>query len=76
MPSSSTKTVETLSYDAVRTAPFTRIHGCPMRHDYKNLKKEASNLASNIDNLTFGWRQDPSTGEECGLLAEIIGEVE
>jgi hypothetical protein len=76
MPSSSAKTAETMSYDAVRTAPFTRIHGRPTRHDYKTLKKEASDLASEIDNLTFAKSQDPTTGEEYGLPAEIIGEVE
>ncbi len=75
MPSSSAKNVETTSYDAVCTAPFTRIHGRPTRHDYETLKKEASNLASKLDNLTFAWSQDLTTGEEYGLLAEIIGKV-
>ena len=76
MPSSSAKTVETTSHDAVRTAPFTRIHGRPTRHDYKTLKKEASDLAREVYNLTFVWSQDPATGEEYGLLEEIIGDVE
>jgi hypothetical protein len=75
MPSSSTKTAETMSYNVVRTAPFTRIHGHPMRHDYETLKKEAFNLASKVDNLTFVWSQDPATEEEYGLLTEIISEV-
>ncbi len=73
MPSSSAKVVETMSYDAVRTAPFTRTHGCPMRHDYKTLKKDASNLASKVDSFTFAWSQNPTTGKEYGVLAEIIG---
>jgi hypothetical protein len=47
-----------------------------MRQDYKLLKKEASDLASKVDNLTFAWSCDPATGEEYGLLAEIIGNVE
>ncbi len=72
MPSSSAKGVETMSYDAIYTAPFTRLHGWPTRNDYKTLKKEASDLASKVDNLTFAWSWDPATGEEYGLLAEII----
>lgn len=51
MPSSSTQTTETASYDAVHMAPFTSIHWWPTRHDYEILKKEASNLASEVDNL-------------------------
>jgi hypothetical protein len=76
MPSSSAKSAETASYDVVRAAPFTRIHGRPTRHDYETLKKEASDLASEVDNLTFDWCRDPATEEEYGLLAEIIGEIE
>ena len=76
MPSSSAKTAETASYDAVRAVPFTRIHGRPTRHSYETLKKEASDLASEVDNLTFAWCRDPVTGEEYGLLAEIIGDAE
>jgi hypothetical protein len=76
MPSSSAKAAKMMSYDAVCTPPLTRIHGGPMRHDYKTLKKEASNLARKVDNLTFAWSQDPITGEEYGLQAEIIGNVE
>ncbi len=75
MPSSSAEIAETLSYDAAHTAPFTRIHWRPRRHDYNTLKKEAFNLASKVDNLTFAWSWDPTTGEEYGLLAEIIGKV-
>jgi hypothetical protein len=75
MPPSSAKAAETTSYDAVRATPFTQIHGCPMRHDYESLKKEASDLASEVDNITFAWSCDQATGEEYGLLAEIIGEV-
>jgi hypothetical protein len=76
MPSSSAKAAETTSYDAVCTAPFTRTHGQPTRHDYETLKKEATDLACKVDNLTFAWSWDPTTGEEYGLLAEIIGNVE
>ena len=73
MPSSSAKSAETTSYEAVHAVPFTRIHGRPTRHDYETLKKEASDLASKVYNLTFAWCRDPVTGEEYGLLAEIIG---
>jgi hypothetical protein len=76
MPSSSTKAAETTSYDAVCLTPFTQIHGRPMRQDYKPLKKEASDLASEVDDITFAWSCDQATGEEYGLLAEIIGDVE
>ncbi len=76
MPSSSAKAAETTFYDAVRATPFTRIHGCPMRQDYELLKKEASDLASKVDNLTSAWNRDQATGEEYGLLAEITGDVE
>ncbi len=76
MPPSSAKAAETMSYDAVRVTPFTRIHGRPTRHDYESLKKEASDLASKVDNITFAWSCDQATGEEYGLLAEIIGDVE
>ena len=63
------------SYDAVRATPFTQIHGRPTRHDYESLKKEASDLASKVDNITFAWSHDQATGEEYRLLAEIIGDV-
>jgi len=76
MPSSSAKTAEMTSYDAVRAKPFTRIHGCPARQDYELLKKEALDLASKVENITFAWSRDTATGEEYGLLAEIIGNVE
>jgi hypothetical protein len=73
MPSSSAKLA---SYDAVRSVPFKQIHGCPTRQHYELLKKEASDLASKVDNLTFAWSHDPATGEEYGILPEIIGNVE
>ncbi len=76
MPSSSAKLAEQMSYAAVQSVPFTKIHGRPTRQDYELLKKEVSDLASKVDNLTFAWRRDPATGEEYGLLAEIIGDVE
>jgi hypothetical protein len=47
-----------------------------MRHNYKSLKKEVSDLASEVDNITFAWSCDQATGEEYGLLAEIIGDIE
>ena len=75
MPSSSAKAAETTSYDAVRAKPFTRIHGCLTRHDYELLIKEASDLTSKVKSISFTWSRDTATGEEYGLLAEIIGEV-
>jgi hypothetical protein len=47
-----------------------------MRHDYETLKKEAADLASEVDNLTFAWSRDPTNGKEYGLLAKIIGANE
>ena len=74
MPST-TKSIETEAYEAVRATPFTKIHGRPSRNDYETLKKEASDLASELDDITYDWTRSP-TGEEYGLLAEIIGEDE
>jgi hypothetical protein len=75
MPSASlAKTAETTGCDAVRTKPFTCIHGCPTRNNYKTLKKEASNIASEVKDITFDWAQDTNTGNEYGLLAEIVGK--
>jgi hypothetical protein len=75
MPSSSTKALETTVYDTVRTAPFTQIHGRSTRKDYKTLKQETSDLASEVDNITFAWSRNTETGKEYGLLSEIIGEA-
>ena len=76
MPSSSAKAAETTSYDTVRAKPFTQIHGRLMRQDYELLKKEASDLASKVKTIIFTWSCDIVTGEEYGLLAEIIGDIE
>jgi hypothetical protein len=75
MPSSSAKAAETMAYDTVHTAQFTQIHGRHTRQDYETLKQEASDLASEVDNITFVWSHDTATGEEYGLLAEIIGDT-
>jgi hypothetical protein len=76
MQSSTAKLAESASYDTVRATPFTRIHGRPTRHDYKTLKKEAADLASKMDSLTFAWSHDPTNGNEYRLLAKIIGANE
>jgi len=47
-----------------------------MRQHNELLKKEASDLASKVENITFAWSCDTATGEEYGLLAEIIVDVE
>ncbi len=47
-----------------------------MRQDYKLLKQEASDLASEVKNITFAWSCNTATGEEYGLLAEIMGDAE
>ncbi len=70
MSSSSAKAAEMTSYDAVCTMPFTQIHRRPKRQDYKLLQKEALDLGSKFDNITFAWSRDPATGEEYALLAD------
>ena len=74
MPST-IKTLKNMTYDTVRFLSFIKIHGRPTRSDYKNLKKEASDLASELDDITYDWSLSP-TSEEYGLLAEIIGKEE
>ena len=71
MPSS-IKEIKNTTYEEVRTAPFTKIHGRPTRNDYEILKKEASDLACELDDITYDWARS-DTGEDFGLLAEIIG---
>jgi hypothetical protein len=70
MPST-IKTLEQTAYDIVCFSSFTKIHSHPTRSNYKNLKKETSDLASELDDITYTWSRSP-TGEEYGLLAEII----
>ncbi len=74
MPSA-TKSIEAEAFEAVRATPFTKIHGRPSRNDYETLKKEASDLASELEDITYDWTRSP-TGKEYSLLAEIIGEDE
>ncbi len=76
MPSSSAKVAEMKAYNAVRATLFTRIHRLPTQNDYELLKKEASDLASEVENITFTWSCDTVTGDEYGLLVEIIGPAE
>jgi hypothetical protein len=64
-----------MTYDMVCSSSFTKNHGRPTKSDYENLKKEASDLASEIDDITYDWSRSP-TGDEYELLAEIIREDE
>ena len=59
MPST-IKTLEQTTYDMVRSSSFTKIHGCPTQSDYKNPKKEASDLASELDDITYNWSRSPN----------------
>ncbi len=52
MPST-IKTLEQTTYDTVRSSSFIKIHCRPTQNDYKNLKKEASDLASELDDITY-----------------------
>jgi hypothetical protein len=74
MPSTN-KTIVMEAYEAVQAAPFTKIHGHPSRNDYEILKKEASDLASELEDITYDWSR-LATGEQYGLLAEIMGKDE
>ncbi len=74
MPSA-INTLEQTTYETVRSTSFTKIQGRPTRSNYENLMKEASNLASKLDDITYDWSRSP-TGKDCGLLAKIIGEDE
>jgi hypothetical protein len=64
MPSLSAKAAETKAYDAVQATSFTRINGRPTQNEYELLKKEASDLASEVENITFTWSCDTATGDE------------
>jgi hypothetical protein len=70
MPSSA-KQAKTTSFDAVRTTPFTRVHGRPIRIDYEILKKDASALASKVEDITYPWTKDATTNYS--LLVDILG---
>jgi hypothetical protein len=54
MPSA-IKTLKQTTYETVRSTSFTKIHGRPTRSNYENLKKEASNLASKLNDITYDW---------------------
>jgi hypothetical protein len=54
MPST-IKTLEQTTYDTVRSTSFTKIHGHPTQRDCKTLKKEASDLASKLNDITYDW---------------------
>ena len=72
---STIKTLENTTSDTVRTSSFTKIHGRPTQSDYENRKKEAADLASELDDITYAWSRCP-IGQEFGLLAKIIGKDE
>ncbi len=71
----STKELKNTTYKSVQATPSTKIHGCPSRNNYENLKKEASDLACDLDDITYNW--SPSAiGKEYGLLGKIISKDE
>jgi hypothetical protein len=74
MPST-IKTLEQATYDTVHYSSFTKIHGRPTQSNYEDLKKEASDLASKLDDITYNWSQSPN-GDKYGLLAKITGKDE
>jgi hypothetical protein len=63
------------TYETVCSTSFTKIHGRPTRSNYENLEKEASDLASKLDDITYNWSQSP-TNKDYELLAKIIGKEE
>ena len=72
MPSTA-RAAETTAFENSRSTPFTRIHGRPSRSDYEILKQEAATIASKVEDITYDWSPDAGTGNEYGLLAEILG---
>jgi hypothetical protein len=72
---STTKSIEADTYEAVRATPFTKIHGHLSRGSYKTPKKEASDLASGLEDITYDWIRAPKS-KEYRLLAEIVDEDE
>jgi hypothetical protein len=72
MPSTA-RTAETTAFENVRATPFTRIHGRPSRSDYEILKQEAATIASEVEEITYDWSRDATTGDEYGLLGDILG---
>ncbi len=62
MPST-IKTLEQTTHDTVPFSSFTKIRGRPTHSDYKNLKKEASDLASKLHDITYTWSRCP-TGDD------------
>jgi hypothetical protein len=67
------KQMEEMAYDKIRSTPFTRINGGPTQSNYKHLKCKCSECASKIKGVVFPWCTDNATGEEYGLLANILG---
>ena len=72
MPSTA-RAAEITAFENARSTPFTRIHGRPCRSDYKILKQEAATITSEVEHITYNWSRDAGTGDEYGLLAEILG---
>jgi len=70
------KQTEESAFDKIRSTPFTRINGRPSRSDYELLKRECCDKASEIEDVDLEWCTDPTTGEEYGLLADILGHDE
>jgi hypothetical protein len=70
------KQTEEMLYDKIGLTPFTRINGRPTQSDYKLLKRECSERASEIEDVVFLWCTDNATGKEYGLLANILGHNE
>ena len=75
MPSSA-RAAKNTAFDQVRTTPFMRVHGRPSRSNYELLKQEAATIASEVEDITYDWSRDAATGDEYGLLAEILGVAE
>jgi hypothetical protein len=74
MPST-TISIEAEAYKSVQASPFTKTHSRPSRRDYKTLKKEASDLASELEDIMYDWSRS-TTDKEYSLLAEIISKDE
>jgi hypothetical protein len=63
---STIKTLEQTTYDTVRSSSFTKIHGQPTQSNYEKLKKEALDIASELDDITHmtGHKAPPGTNTD------------
>ena len=70
----SSEASEKQEYERIPSHPFPRIRGEPEWADYINLQTAAAKLATEA-NTGYPWGNS-ATGEDYGLIADILGGVE